>query len=164
MLELYVAPPRPNKQRRAGGAPSPLARVGLAPVRRNVEEALMAGIKRLRRSMPPEVKAAYANVESGVKSLGKSIAEIQKGLRRAERQIEADARGRIRALRQDAREQLAGLQTKRREATQTLGRIASAAEGSWQDLKQSADAVLAEGRTMASSVIDRFRNAIGPRQ
>jgi hypothetical protein len=114
--------------------------------------------------MPPEVKAAYANVESGVKNLGKSIAEIQHGLRRAERQIEAEARARIRALRQDAREQLTGLQAKRREVTQTLGRIASAAEGSWQDLKQSADTILAEGRTMASSVIDRFRNAIGPRQ
>jgi hypothetical protein len=113
--------------------------------------------------MPPEVKAAYADLETGVKHLGKSIAEIQQGLRKAERQIEADARARIRALRQDARAQLAGLKERRREVTKTLGRIASAAEGSWQDLKQTADAVLGEGRTMASSVIERFRNAIGTR-
>ncbi len=112
--------------------------------------------------MSPEVKAAYADVASGVRNLGKSIAEIQQGLRKAERQIEADARRRIRALRRDARTQLAGLQEQRREATKALGRIAAAAGGSWQDVKQSADAVLSEARATAASVIERFRRAIGP--
>ena len=119
--------------------------------------------KRSRRSLPPEVQAAYANLESGVEHLGKSIAEIQRGLRKTERQIEADARARIRSLRQDARAQLAGLQSRRRDLTKTLSRLASAAEGSWQDLKQSADTLLAEARSTAASVIERFRNAIGSR-
>ena len=75
----------------------------------------MASKRRAKRSRPPmspEVKEAYAQVQSGVRSLGQSIAEIQKGLRAAERTIEADARSRIRALRQDARTQLAGLQSR----------------------------------------------------
>lgn len=120
-----------------------------------------ASRKRARRSMSPEVRAAYANVESGVRNLGKSIAEIQQGLRKAEREIEADARRRIRALRQEGRTQLAALQERRREATKALGRIGAAAEGSWQDVKQSADTVLAEARATAASVIERFRSAMG---
>jgi hypothetical protein len=56
--------------------------------------------------MSAQVKAAYGEVQGGVKSLGKAITEIQQGLRRAERKIEADARARIRALRQDAKAQL----------------------------------------------------------
>jgi hypothetical protein len=40
------------------------------------------------RTMTPEVKAAYAQVESGVRSLGKSVEEIQRTLRQAERRIE----------------------------------------------------------------------------
>jgi uncharacterized coiled-coil DUF342 family protein len=90
-----------------------------------------------------------------------SIAEIQQGLRKAERKIEADARARIRAPRQDARAQLAALKSRRRDVTQTLKRLAGAAGGSWEDIKQSADAGLAEARTTAASVIERFRNALG---
>jgi hypothetical protein len=45
--------------------------------------------------------------------------------------------------------------------TKTLRSLGSAAEGSWQDVKQSADVMLAEGRSMAASVIERFRTALG---
>lgn len=114
-----------------------------------------------KMKMSPEVKAAYSQIESGVKSLGKSITEIQKGLGKAEKQIEADARARVRALRQDARTQLAGLQSRRQEVARTLKALANAAEGSWQDLKQSADTMLADGKAAAASVIDRFRDALG---
>ncbi len=113
------------------------------------------------RRMPPEVKAAYGEIEQGVKHLGKSIAEIRQGLRRAERNIQADARARIRTLRQEAKTQLAGLQTQQREVTRTLRQLASAAEGSWEDVKRSADTVLDQARTVASAVIERFRGALG---
>ena len=112
------------------------------------------------RTMPPEVKAAYTQVESGIRSLGKSIEEIQRTLRQAERRIEADARARIRLLRKEARAQLATLLSMRPAVTKTLRSLGSAAEGSWQDVKQSADVMLAEGRSMAASVIERFRNAL----
>ena len=111
--------------------------------------------------MSPEVKEAYVQLQSGVKSLGKSIAEIRQGLRKAERKIEADARARIRALRQDSRAQLAALKSRRRDITQTLKRLTAAAGGSWEDIKQSADAALADARTTAASVIERFRSALG---
>jgi ABC-type transporter Mla subunit MlaD len=117
--------------------------------------------KSAQPKMPPEVKAAYAHVQSGVKSLGKSIAEIEQGLRKAERKIEADARTRIRALRQEARVQLAALQSRRKDVTRTLKELATAAGGSWQDIKQSADAALAEAKATAASVIERFRSALG---
>jgi hypothetical protein len=110
--------------------------------------------------MSPEAKAAYAQVERGVKGLGKSIAEIRRGLRTAERKIEADAKARIRALRREARQQLADLQSKRGEVTKILGKLRTAAEGSWQDVKASADSMLSEARTAAASVIERFRGAI----
>jgi predicted negative regulator of RcsB-dependent stress response len=123
----------------------------------------MAATSRVKRSrkMSPEVKAAYAQVEAGVRSLGKSIAEIQQGFRKAERKIEADARSRIRELRQEAKTQLAGLQSKQHEVAKTLRSLGTAAEGSWQDVKATADTVLAEAKTAAASVVERFRNALG---
>jgi ABC-type transporter Mla subunit MlaD len=111
--------------------------------------------------MPPEVKDAYKQLQGGVQGLGKSIAEIQRDLRRAERKIEADARARITELRQDARKQLAALESHRSEVTRTLKHLAAAAGGSWRDIKQSADAALAEARSTAASVIERFRHALG---
>ena len=120
----------------------------------------MATTSRPKGKMSPEVKAAYAQVESGVRSLGQSIKEIQRGLQQAERKIEADARARIRLLRKDARAQLSALQSRRSDVTRTLRSLATAAEGSWQDVKQSADALVAEGKATASSVIERFRDAL----
>ena len=117
--------------------------------------------KRSQLKMPPEVKEAYTQVQSGVKGLGKSIAEIQQSLRKAERKIEADARARIQSLRQDARKQLASLKSRRNDVTRTLKQLAAAAGGSWQDIKESADTALAEARATAASVIERFRSALG---
>ena len=117
--------------------------------------------KPTRPKLPPEVKAAYAEVQNGVRILGKSIAEIHQDLRKAERRIEADARVRIRALRDEAKTQLRGLEARRHEVVRTLKPLASAAEGSWRDVKQSADVLLAEARTTAASVIERFRRALG---
>jgi hypothetical protein len=114
-----------------------------------------------RPKMSPEARRAYADVERGVRSLGKAIVEIRQGLRKAERQIEADARARVRALRNDARAQVAALESRRREASQPLRRLASAAGGSWDDLKQSVDTIVSEGRAAAASVIERFRSALG---
>ena len=116
--------------------------------------------KRSLPKMAPEVKDAYKQLQSGVKSLGKSIAQIQRDLRKAERKIEADARARIKELRQDAREQLAAVESRRSEVTRTLKRLAAAAGGSWRDIKQSADAALAEARSTGASVIERFRSAL----
>ena len=60
--------------------------------------------------LSPEARAAYADVEQGVRHLGRSIAEVRRGLQKAERKIEADARARVRALREDAKAQLTNLQ------------------------------------------------------
>ncbi len=105
-------------------------------------------------------KAAYGEIKQGVKHLEKSIDEIKKGLRKTEKLIEADARARIRTLRVDARTQLGVLKAKRAEAHAHLKRVAVAAEGSWGEIKNSADAILADARTTATSVVERLRAAI----
>jgi len=97
--------------------------------------------------MPPEVKTAYGEIQGGLKSLGKAITEIQQGLRKAERKIEADARARIRALRHEAKVQLATLRAREREASQGLRELQGAAEGSWRDVKQTADGLVPFRRT-----------------
>ena len=114
-----------------------------------------------RPKLPAEVKAAYTEIENGVRSLAKSMAEIHQDLRKAERRIEADARARIRALRDEAKTQLKALEARRQDLSRSLKPLAAAAEGSWRDVKQSADAMLAEGRAMAASVIERFGRALG---
>jgi ElaB/YqjD/DUF883 family membrane-anchored ribosome-binding protein len=110
--------------------------------------------------MSPEARAAYSHIESGLRGLGQSMQEIRRGLAAAERRIEADARARIRLLRKDARAQMASLQSRRHEVTRTLRSLATAAGDSWEDVKRTADSVLAEGKAGASSVIERFRNAL----
>ena len=117
--------------------------------------------KSSRPKMPPEVKAAYAEIAGGVKSLGKSIAVIKRDLGKAERKIEADARGRIRELRAEAKTQLGSLRSREREVAQTLKSLAVAAGDSWRVVKESADAMLAEGRETAAAVVERFRRALG---
>jgi hypothetical protein len=115
-----------------------------------------------RRSKPmsPAVKAAYSEIEKGVAHLARSIEEIRVGLRQTERRIEADARKRVRELRKEARTQLAVLQSRQREASHRLGRLAVAAGGSWREIKQAADAALADARKVAASVLTRFRRAL----
>ncbi len=96
-----------------------------------------------------------------MRNLSKSVVEIQNGLRTAEREIEADARKRIGELRREARAQLAALQRKRREVTLSLLGKAPLIESSWDEIKQSADAVLGDARAAASSFASRIRDAIG---
>ena len=108
-----------------------------------------------------EARAAYAEIQRGVKDLEKSMAEIQRGLRKAEQKIAADARLRIRELRKDANAQLGVLKTKQREAAHTLKKLSTAAGESWQDIKRSADSFLGDARATAASVVERFRSAFG---
>jgi hypothetical protein len=108
-----------------------------------------------------EAKAAYTEVQNGVKNLGKSISEIQRIMQNAERRIQADARARIQALRKDARGQLRGLTARQREASRMLREISRAAGDSWRDVKRTAEGVLADARATATSVIERFRSAVG---
>lgn len=111
-------------------------------------------------TLTPPMKAAYGDIKQGVRHVEKSIAEVQKGLRKAEKAIEAQARKRIRELRKEAKGQLASLKAKRREATHLGKNLRAAADESWQDVKQSADRVLADARALASAIADRIRTAL----
>jgi len=122
----------------------------------------MANTKRRRASatISPEKRAARNQIQLGVKRLEKSIGEIQKGLRKAERQIEADARARVRELRKDARAQLAAVKGRHREVVRILQKVSAAAEGSWQQVKQSADSILADAVNSAASLVERLKKAL----
>jgi len=118
------------------------------------------GRKRRGPVMSPAEKTAYAEIKQGLKHVEKSIGEVQKGLRRAEKAIEADAKARARNLRKEAKVQIATLKTKRREVAQLMKNLSAAAEGSWQDVKQSADQVLADARATANGIVERIRTAL----
>lgn len=110
--------------------------------------------------LSPAGKAAYGDIKKGVKNVEKSIGEVQKGLRKAEKAIQADAKLRVRELRKEAKAQLASLKAKRREASHLMKSLSDAAEGSWQDVKHSADQVIAEARSTANAIADRIRTAL----
>jgi hypothetical protein len=116
-------------------------------------------MQRAKRAMSPEAKAAYGEIKQGMGHLEKSIVEIQRGLRRAEQKIEGDARARVRELRKEGRAQLAALKAKQRDAARVLKNLSTAAGTSWQEVKQSADAILADARGTAASVYERLRSA-----
>ena len=122
----------------------------------------MASTKRRRASatISREKRAARNQIQLGVKRLERAIAEIQKGLRKAERTIESDARARVRALRRDARAQLTALKGRHRDVARILGKVSSAAEGSWQQVKQSADSILADAVNSAASLVERLKKAL----
>ena len=111
-------------------------------------------------ALTPPMKAAYGDIKTGVRHVEKSIGEVQKGLRKAEKAIEAQAKARIRELRKEAKGQLASLKAKRREAVHLGKNLLAAAEGSWEDVKLSADQALADARAMASAIADRIRTAL----
>lgn len=111
-------------------------------------------------ALSPAEKAAYGDIKQGIKHVEKSIGEVHKGLRRAEKAIQADAKMRVRQLRKEANAQLAALKAKRSEASKLLKDLAAAAGDSWQDVKQSADQVLADARATASGIADRIRAAL----
>jgi len=121
----------------------------------------MAIKARGRPALSGEAKAARRELQKGVDHLNKSIAEARRGLRKVEQKIEADARARIRELRKEARAQLTSLEARRREASRTLKTLSAAAGDSWQEIKRSADSILADARATATSVIERFRSALG---
>jgi hypothetical protein len=112
------------------------------------------------KTMPREVRLARVEVEKAVDHLGRSVGDIQQALRRAERTIEADARDRIRALRKEAKTQLAALQTRRLEASRILGRLSTAAGGSWRDVRKAGNHTVREARALARSVMARFQRAV----
>jgi len=116
--------------------------------------------KRAAIPKSPEARAAYGEIQAGLRNLGRSIGEIQRGLRAAERQIQADARKRIAELRKEGRAQLVALNLKGREVATTLKQASPLAETSWDDIKQSADAVLGDARAAAASFASRIRDAI----
>ena len=116
--------------------------------------------RRARITMPREVRAAYGELQKGVKHLDASIADIRAGLQRAERTIEANARRRITALRKEARAELRDLQARQREASRALKKLSVAAGESWRDIKRSADALMAEARNGAASIGKRLRRAL----
>ena len=105
-------------------------------------------------------RSARGEIKRGMKDLEKAIGEIQTGLRDAERQIEADARARVRALRKDARAQLAALKKRHREVARIVEKVSSAAEGSWQQVTRSADAILADAVNRAASIVKRLKKAL----
>jgi hypothetical protein len=107
-----------------------------------------------------EAKAAYGEIQRGLRQLTRSIADVQKSLRQAERGIEADARARIKELRHEANAQIATLRERRREATTVLHRLSRAAGDSWRDIKDAGDRALAEARAGAAAVVERFRRAL----
>jgi len=113
-----------------------------------------------RVTIPPEARAAYGEMQKGLRQLARSIGEVQKSLRQAERRIEADARLRIRELRKDASAQIATLRERQREASGVLRRLSGAAGDSWRDIKDAGDRALGEARSTAAAVIERFRRAL----
>ncbi len=102
----------------------------------------------------------HVDVEKGVNQLARSVDRIQVSLRRTEQKIEADARKRIGKLRKDARKQLAVLRGHKRDADRILTRLSTAGQGSWGDLKRAAYRALADARTVADAMADRFRRAV----
>jgi 3-hydroxyacyl-CoA dehydrogenase len=109
----------------------------------------------------PNVRKARGQVEKAIAPVTRSISQIQIALRRAERKIEADAQARIRQLRKDAKKQIASLRGHEQEARRILGRLSTAAEGSWGDIKRAAGRAVMDAKTVADSMTERFRGAIG---
>jgi hypothetical protein len=116
--------------------------------------------RRLKTAMSREARAAYAEVQSGLRKMEKSIAGIRRRATRAERRVEADARREIRELREQARTHTKTLQARRREAARALKTISVSAGQSWRDAKRAAHSILHDARTTAASVVDRLRRAV----
>ena len=100
------------------------------------------------------------DLEKDVGGLARAIAEIEIALRRAETEIEADARDRIRMLREDAKEQLGRLYGHHLEAKRLITQLATAREGSSDDMQRAARRAVREARRIADAMIARCRRAI----
>lgn len=117
--------------------------------------------KRRTRTSGAAPRAARKQLASGTERLGRSLAKVEAELRRTERKIEAEARKRIRELRKEAKKQLAVIRGHERQARRLLTRLSTAGEESWGELKRAAYRAIAEARTVADSVMERFRRAAG---
>ena len=113
-----------------------------------------------RSALPPQVRRAHAEIERGVGGIDKAIQQIQRSLQQTERRIEADARARIRLLRKEAKTQVAKLRAQEKSVARTLKNLRGAAQGGWEDIKASADAMLAEATRTANGLVERFRSAL----
>ncbi|MBM4245172.1 MAG: hypothetical protein FJ148_15380 [Deltaproteobacteria bacterium] len=131
------------------------------PARKSISPARRAPGASVRDTMSREAKAAYGEVQAGVKTLECAIEDVRRGLVKAEKQIEAEARQRVRELRKEAQAQLGVLKSRQRDVIRTLASLRTAADESWQDVKHSADSMLADARETATAIIERFRSAIG---
>ena len=83
----------------------------------------------------PQWRAAYREMQQGVRRLEVSIGDVRAGLHFAERSIRHQARERILGLRREADE-------------------------SWSEIRASFDAIVADARATAASVAARFREAL----
>lgn len=108
----------------------------------------------------PQWRAAYREMQQGVRRLEVSIGDVGAGLHFAERSIRHQARERILGLRREAAEQLRGLRSRQREAAGKLARVGNAADESWSEIRASFDAIVADARATAASVAARFREAL----
>jgi hypothetical protein len=63
-------------------------------------------------------------------------------------------------MRTDARAQLRVLKAKQRDAAVMVKNLSTAASTSWQEIKQSADAILADARGTAAAIVERLRSAL----
>ena len=117
-------------------------------------------VKRRRNGTARAGRNFHGDVKKGVDRLAQSVDGIQVSLRHAEQKIEADARNRIRQLRKDARKQLTVLRGHKREADRIVKRLSTASQDSWGDLKRAAYRALADARTVADAMAERFRRAV----
>ena len=62
----------------------------------------------------------------------------------------------MRALRKDASVRITALKRRHREAARILDRVSAAAEGSWRQVKRSADVVLADAVNSAAALVKRL--------
>ena len=108
----------------------------------------------------PQWRAAYREMQQGVRRLEVSIGDVRAGLHFAERSIRHQARERILGRRREAAEQLRGLRSRQREAAGKLARVGDAADESWSEIRASFDAIVADARATAASVAARFREAL----
>ena len=125
----------------------------------SLDTSRLAPMARSIEALPRENRVGRVGVYKRAERLAQSVAEIEVALRRAEGKIEAAARERIHMLRKEANEQLAVLHGHQREASRLLSRLATGAEGSWGDLEEAADRSLTAARTVAHSLLKRFRRA-----
>ena len=122
----------------------------------------MSAPERAQKAMSVEARAVYADVQQCVRTLDKSIGEVERGVRKAERELAAAARVRIRELRKDARIQLSVLKSKQREAASTLKLVPPVpGGGTWDDIKRTVDSVLVDAQSAASAAVNRFRHPWG---